>query len=503
LGGTHADEGDGIAVDSTGNIYVTGTTASTDFPTAGAVFQPAYGGGNTDTFVAKIAPTGATLVYSSYLGGTNADLATGIAVDTSGSAYVTGQTCSQDFPLANPLQAVPGGNCDAYIAKVSILDGFAFNPAGLVFPAQSLSTTSQSQTVTLTNGDTPQTISSIAVSGSNAGDFLETSTCPVNSPLGVGTTCTFTVSFTPSASGIRKAAIVITDTAPGSPQVLNLTGNTSTVTLSAASLNFGVQAVGTVSAIQSVTVTNSGTTPLTFSSIVASGDFFESDTCTRAPVQPGSNCIVQVDFAPSAAIASIGTVTLNDNGSGSPQVITTTGTGILQPPFQISSLSATPSVPAGNKATYGISVSSNVGFAQQIGLSCSAPATISCSVAPNFVMPTATQSLSAILTVSTALRTSAPPSSIKVDPLALLRQWHGTWVLWMLTILTILTMAALRKRPVTAAFGLAVVLMLASVACSGNPAGAPVGTPVGTYQITVTGTSGSITNSATFALQVK
>jgi hypothetical protein len=64
-------------------------------------------------------------------------------------------------------------------------------------------------------------------------------------------------------------------------------------------------------------------------------------------------------------------------------------------------------------------------------------------------------------------------------------------------------MAALRKRPVTAAFGLAVVLMLASVACSGNPAGAPVGTPVGTYQITVTGTSGSITNSAMFALQVK
>ncbi len=503
LGGTHADEGDGIAVDSTGNIYVTGTTASTDFPTAGAVFQAAYGGGNTDTFVAKLAPTGATLIYSSYLGGTNADLATGIAVDTSGSAYVTGQTCSADFPLANPLQAVPGGNCDAYIAKVSILDGFAFNPAGLVFPAQSLGTTSQSQTVTLTNGDTPQTISGIVVSGANAGDFLETSTCPVNSPLGVGTTCTLTVSFTPSASGIRKAAIVITDTAPGSPQVLNLTGNTSTVSLSASALNFGVQAVGTVSPIQSVTVTNSGTTPLAFSSIVASGDFFESDTCSRTPIQPGSNCIVQVAFAPSAAVASVGTVTLTDNGSGSPQVITTTGTGIFQPPFQISSLSATPSVAAGNKANYGISVTSNVGFSQQIGLSCSAPATITCSVAPNFVMPTTTQSLSAILTVSTALRTSAPPSSIKVDPLGLLRQWHGTWLLWTLAILMVLTMAALRRRPVTAAFGLAVVLLLASVACSGNPSGVPAGTPVGTYQITVTGTSGSIINSATFALQVK
>ena len=77
LGGTKADSATGIAVDSDGNAYVTGTTVSTDFPTAGAVFQPAYGGGNTDSFVAKLDSAGATLVYSSYLGGTNAELATG------------------------------------------------------------------------------------------------------------------------------------------------------------------------------------------------------------------------------------------------------------------------------------------------------------------------------------------------------------------------------------------------------------------------------------------
>ena len=500
LGGTHADEGDGIAVDSTGNVYVTGTTASTDFPTAGAVFQPAYGGGNTDSFVAKIGPGGAPLVYSSYLGGTNAELATAIAVDTAGSAYVTGQTCSQDFPLANPLQAVPGGNCDAYIAKVSILEGFSLNPSGLVFPAQSLNTTSQTQTVTLTNGDSPQTISSIVVSGVNASDFLETSTCPIGSPLSVGTTCTLAVSFTPSAPGIRKASIIITDSAPGSPHVLNLTGNTSTVTLSASSLTFGNQGVGTVSPIQSVTVTNSGTTPLNFSSIVASGDFFESDTCTRTALQPASNCIIQVVFAPSAAIASIGTVTLNDNGSGSPQVITTTGTGIQQPPFQISSLTAPPAVAAGSAATYGISVTSNVGFTQQIGLSCSAPATITCTIAPGVVTPTAAPSVTAVLTVSTALRTAAPPP-IKFDPLSPLRQRRGAWFLWMVALLMILAMAVWR-RPMTAAFGLTVVLLLASVACGGNPSGVPVGTQAGTYQITVTGTSGAVTNSATFALQV-
>jgi hypothetical protein len=334
LGGTHADSGTGIAVDSTANAYVTGTTASTDFPTAGAVFQPTYGGGNTDSFVAKLDPTGTLLVYSSYLGGTNAELATGIAVDTSGSAYVTGQTCSDDFPLANPLQAVPGGNCDAYIAKVSILAGFALNPAGLVFPAQSLNTTSQPQTVRLTNGDNPQTITSIAIAGTNASDFTETTTC--GSSLVVGATCTITVSFTPTAEGIRKASVVITDSAPGSPQVVNLSGNTSTVTLSSSSLSFGFQEVGTPSTAQAVTVTNSGTTPLTISNITASGDFSETDNCTKAALQPNTNCVIQVTFTPSAAVASIGAITLTDSGSGSPQVILATGTGVLEPQASLS-----------------------------------------------------------------------------------------------------------------------------------------------------------------------
>ena len=62
-------------------------------------------------------------------------------MDTNRSAYVSGQTCSNDFPLANPLQAVPGGNCDAYVSKVSILTGFALNPLGLVFSAESLNAT--------------------------------------------------------------------------------------------------------------------------------------------------------------------------------------------------------------------------------------------------------------------------------------------------------------------------------------------------------------------------
>ena len=143
LGGSLANTGNAIAVDTSGNAYIAGSTVSLDFPITATAFQPRYGGGNADAYVTKLDPFGATLLWSSYLGGTNTDLGNGIAADATGSAYLTGQTCSLDFPLSNPLQSNPGGNCDAFISKVSILNGIALNPAGLVFPAQSLGTTSQ------------------------------------------------------------------------------------------------------------------------------------------------------------------------------------------------------------------------------------------------------------------------------------------------------------------------------------------------------------------------
>ena len=174
------------------------------------------------------------LHYSSYLGGTDTDNAYGIAVDTSNpaSAYVAGQTCSTNFPVSNPEQVAPGGDCDAFVSKISILDGIQLNPSSLVFAAQSLNTTSAPETVTLTNGDntlTSLTISSLG--GANPGDFSESSTCAP--PLTRGGKCAITVTFTPTAIGVRTATITVTYSAPGSPQVINITGTTSTLTLSA------------------------------------------------------------------------------------------------------------------------------------------------------------------------------------------------------------------------------------------------------------------------------
>jgi hypothetical protein len=119
LGGNSFDVGNGIAVDSSGDAYITGTTYSANFPTtSNNVFQPTLGG-NSDAFVAKLDPLGSTLLYSSFLGGSDYDYGLGIALDQFGNAYVTGSTQSTDFPTVNPIQSGNAGNGDAFVAKVN------------------------------------------------------------------------------------------------------------------------------------------------------------------------------------------------------------------------------------------------------------------------------------------------------------------------------------------------------------------------------------------------
>jgi hypothetical protein len=108
LGGSGFDGGSGVAVDSAGNAYVTGDTSSADFPTQNPL-QPANESGAEDTFVAKLNTAGSALLYSTYLGGSIDDFGSGIAVDSAGNAYVTGSTSSRDFPTQNPLQPTIGG----------------------------------------------------------------------------------------------------------------------------------------------------------------------------------------------------------------------------------------------------------------------------------------------------------------------------------------------------------------------------------------------------------
>ena len=116
LGGSGEDVGTSIAADANGNAYVTGLTESANFPKTNPA-QPDFGGA-IDAFVVKLNPAGTAVVYSTYLGGSDEDQGLGIAVDTAGAAYVTGQTCSPDFPTRNGFQPASGGFCDAFVTKL-------------------------------------------------------------------------------------------------------------------------------------------------------------------------------------------------------------------------------------------------------------------------------------------------------------------------------------------------------------------------------------------------
>lgn len=119
LGGSGTDEVFGMTIDAPMNAYLTGRTTSTNFPTL-VPMQSLNGGGANDAFVAKVNPPGAALVYSTYLGGSGDDQGQGIAIDVARNAFVTGSTTSVDFPLHSPLQATLSGPSDGFVGKLSL-----------------------------------------------------------------------------------------------------------------------------------------------------------------------------------------------------------------------------------------------------------------------------------------------------------------------------------------------------------------------------------------------
>jgi hypothetical protein len=117
VGGSALSLGAAITLDTSGNTYVGGWTAASDFPVKNAA-QPVFGGGYENAVIFKLSPLG-KLVYSTYLGGNNQERAQSIAVDSTGAAFVTGFTWSIDFPIKNALQKTISGRPDAFVAKLS------------------------------------------------------------------------------------------------------------------------------------------------------------------------------------------------------------------------------------------------------------------------------------------------------------------------------------------------------------------------------------------------
>lgn len=106
-----------MAVDPAGNTYIGGYTFSPDFPTVNAI-QPTYAG-NQDAYLTKLSADGQNVIYSTFLGGSGIEYGWDVAVDSAGNAYVTGVTQSANFPTAHALQPTNHGNADAFVAKIN------------------------------------------------------------------------------------------------------------------------------------------------------------------------------------------------------------------------------------------------------------------------------------------------------------------------------------------------------------------------------------------------
>ncbi len=215
---------------------------------------------------------------------------------------------------------------------VSILlqDGtVALSPPTVNFGGQLLGGHSPTKNVTLTNtGGGTLMISGIAIGGSEAGDFGETNNCGVSLPPGGH--CTIGVTFTPAQLGPRTAALTVADNAPGSPQSVTLSGfgvnSGPNATLSAMSLTFATQLVGTRSPAQTVTLSNYGTLALSISSIAVSEDFSQTHTC-GASLAILASCTISVTFKPTKIGVQTGTLSITDNAPGTPQTVSLKGVG--------------------------------------------------------------------------------------------------------------------------------------------------------------------------------
>jgi archaellum component FlaF (FlaF/FlaG flagellin family) len=201
----------------------------------------------------------------------------------------------------------------------------AIAPSLLQYSVRDVGATAQVKQAILRNmGTEPLLISKLTTSG----DFSQTNTC--GSSVAAGSTCNFTVTFSPTAPGSRFGTILIEDNAVGSPHFINLSGVGATpiVALNHTSLSFPSLQVNASSAVQTVALTNNGNATLNIASIAAGGDFAETNNCP-ASVALGAGCTVSLTFTPTAGGTRTGALTITDNAPGSPETVSLTGSGYV------------------------------------------------------------------------------------------------------------------------------------------------------------------------------
>jgi hypothetical protein len=535
LGGSGGDVGYGVSVDGSGNAYVVGTTASTDFPgvtTLGA-FQPTLSNPSGSAFIVKLFPGSkgaADLLYSTYFGGSgdgaDPDQGFAIAIDSANppNAYITGQTSSANLPVLGapaPFQANLNGTSDGFIAKLTLIPTLVVTPSPYNFGVQPVGATSPAQTFTLTNNTSSTvTFTSITVTGVSPAlntDFVKSS--DLCSPAGAAASgqCTVAVTFTPSVAAAESAtlafAAIVTEGGRVTPQTIDVslsgTGSATApgVGFSQPNLAFGGEMLTTTSGAMTIQLTNNGAGPLTISSIAGSGDFTATSTGANAcPIGPATlpaagTCSISVTFAPTALNGRTGNLTVTDNAGTGMQTVPLTGTGwdfSLAGPAQ-----APPPITSTAPGNFNITMTPLGGFNQNVTLTCAvtpAAADATCTVASPVKAADGMTVQNAAVMVTTTAAAMVPPGWVPTPP-ASMRQVVPL-ILALLLLLLVTRTKRLRLR-----LGMVAAMLMLIVLAGCNGSGKPIlpPTPIPAV-LTITGTSngsaGAVSHKAVVQLTV-
>ena len=282
------------------------------------------------------------------------------------------------------------------------------SPASVTWASVPVGNKGGQKVVTLTNGGSAAiSISSIAFSGANPGDFqIFSKTCGTS--LGAAASCTANIVFAPSTAGVRTATLSFTDTASNSPQTVALSGTgTAGASVTPTALSFGGINVGSSSAAQSVTLKNGGTATISISSIAISGtnagDFSISSNACGSSLASSASCAVGVVFKPAASGTRSANLVFTDTASNNPQTVPLSGSGngttfTIQP--------TNPTVTEGG--TLQFSATTSVTWTASCGTIGSTSGSYTAPFAAESCTVTARETASPNSTVSTVAKVTAP-----------------------------------------------------------------------------------------------
>ncbi|TAN21797.1 MAG: DUF1573 domain-containing protein [Acidobacteria bacterium] len=466
LGGSGADAINAVTVDTADNVYVAGSTNSSNlfcpFSSCASSFA-----GNGDAFVAKFNSSGSQLVWGAYLGAAPSGVATAIAVDSTDDVYIAGYTSSASLPAtSNATQNTPGGAVDGFLAKLGPAGPNSANP--FLF-------------YSYLGGRENDAVNGMGIDANGDIDLVGT-TSSNNFPVTAGT---FQTSLNSSTDAFVARYVVAAQGVFSPP-----------------AMGFPAQAPTVKSAAQTVTFTNGGELALIIKSITTTGPYSETDTCSanNSTLQPTQSCTISVVFTPTATGTQNGTLVITDNSPSGSETLPLSGSG---GDFSVSVTPINQTIAAGASASFEVDLAPATGYTGVVKLSCTGIGTTqnaTCTPSPASLTMNGTSTSIATMTVTTTVRPaivpwfSAPPSG----------PWFWIALFGLALALTGaiygLRMRGMRRRVGWVGTAVLLGLSFAAAGCGGKTTNQ--GTPAGNYSLTFTGTAGQATHSQKVNLTV-